>query len=209
MAQKADIVVTTSHRPSQRVRSFVKDLVAVLPNAVKISRGKATIQELYYEVVARGAKRLVIVTTWKGNPGSLKIYEPLEPPEARLELIVNMVLGGVRLSRETPGAQRSFGSKSLGVYIEQGVSKTFFSLSDTLARAFLARIVFSREDTSVDTIAVIRPHQESIAEIVFICPASGRICGPTLRLLGVRDYVSGFSAHKARRLEAARSRSTD
>ncbi len=206
VAQRVSILVTTSHRPSQRVRSFVKDLVSVLPNAVKLTRGKATLEELYYEAIARGAKRVIIVSVWKGNPGSLRVYEPLEPPDTRLGLIARIVMKGVKLSRETPGAQRAFGARSLGVFLDAPPSSTLFSLADTLTRVFLGKIVLSRDDDSVDVVAVIRPFSEGLAEVTFLCTGSGRVCGPTLRIVGVEDLVSGFSTYKARRVEPARGK---
>lgn len=201
------IIVTTSHRPSQRVRSFVKDLVSVLPSAVKLTRGKATLSDLYYEAVARGAKRVIVVTVWKGNPGTLRVYEPLEPPSTELSLVARIALSGVKLSRETPGAQRAFGTNSLGVYIDAPPTQTFFNLADTLSRAFLARIALSRDDKDFDVVAVIQPYPEGIAEITFVCTGTGRVCGPTLRVVGVEDFVSGFSAHKARGARPAGSKS--
>jgi len=207
VAQRVSILVTTSHRPSQRVRSFVKDLVSVLPNAVKLTRGKATLEELYYEAVARGAKRVIIVNVWKGNPGSLRVYEPLEPPDTRLGLIARIVMKGVKLSRETPGAQRAFGARSLGVFLDAPPSSMLFGLADTLTRVFLGKIVLTRDDDSVDVVAVIRPFSEGLAEVTFLCTGSGRVCGPTLRIVGVEDLVSGFSTYKARRAESARGKS--
>ena len=205
--QRAMIIVTTSHRPSQRARSFVKDLVSVLPSAIKLARGKATLNDLYYEAVARGAKRVVVVTVWKGNPGALRVYEPLEPPRTELSLIARITMRGVKLSRESPGAQRAFGANSLGVYIDAPPSQTFFNLADTLSRIFLARMALTRDDKDFDVVAVIRPYPEGVAEITFICTGTGRVCGPTLRVAGVEDFVSGFSAHKARGAGRARDES--
>ncbi|ABM80434.1 Brix domain-containing protein [Hyperthermus butylicus] len=194
------ILVTTSHRPTQRIRSFVKDLASVLPNAVKINRGKATMRDLYYEAASIGANRVVIVAGWKGNPGSINVYEPVEPPDMELKLIARLLLRGVRLSRETPGAQRSYGTSSLGVYVESG-SQELAVLADTLIRAFNAKLILDLERAHrvVDVVAVISPGRDDyVAEIRFLCTGSGRQCGPLLRLAGVADNVSGYRLHRAR-----------
>lgn len=192
------ILVTTSHRPSQRVRSFVKDLASVLPNAVRRNRGKATMRDLYYDAVSIGANRVVIVGGWKGNPGSLTVYKPSEPPEEGLELLARITLQGVRLSRETPGAQRAYGARSLGVYVE-GSSDEYSMIGDLLIRLFNGRLILDLETAHkvVDVVAVVRPGPPgSVAEISFLCTGSGRYCGPTLRVRGVYDYVSGFRLYR-------------
>ena len=192
------ILVTTSHRPSQRVRSFVKDLASVLPNAVRRNRGKATMRDLYYEAVSIGANRVVIVGGRKGNPGVISVYEPSEPPEEELKLLARLSLLGVRLSRETPGAQRSYRASSLGVYVDSS-SADLSMVGDLLIKLFNGRLILDlvRAHRLVDVVAVVRPGPPgSVAEVTFLCAGSGRQCGPTLRLRGVYDYVSGFRLYR-------------
>jgi U3 small nucleolar ribonucleoprotein protein IMP4 len=193
VGEKPLILITTSHRPSQRVRSFVKDLASVLPRAVKVNRGKSTLRDLYYDAVGLGVKRVVVVSTWKGNPGTIWVYEPLKPPEQRLGLLLSLRLRGVRLSRETPGAVRSRRSRSLGVYPEGGEEQRL--LADMLVRGFLGRLVFDPETPGFDSVAVVRPAEGLVAEVGFLC--GGKRCGPLLRVVGAVDYASGVRLHRA------------
>ena len=194
-AEKPLIIVTTSHRPSQRVRSFVKDLVSVLPRAVRLTRGKATLRDLYYEAMGVGARRVVVVSTWKGNPGTVRVYEPVEPPGEGLRELLAIRLVGVKLSRERPGAQRSYGARVLGV-LAPGQGE-LAGLADSLVRGFLARLVFSVETPGVDVVAVIEPGGPSAAAVVdFRCASTGRPCGPLMRLAGVVDRVSGYRLYR-------------
>ena len=39
------MLITTSHRPTRRTRSFGHDLEKVLPNSLYLTRGKKTIQD--------------------------------------------------------------------------------------------------------------------------------------------------------------------
>lgn len=197
--KRVRIVVTTSHRPTQRVRSFVKDLVSVLPEAERLTRGKATFRDLYYEAVARGAQRVIIVSVWKGNPGTLSVYEPLEPPEMELRLMTRMILEGVRLSRETPGAQRAYGARSLGIYVSPAASEDLHHLADVLARSMLAGIAVDYEEalSRFDVVAVVNRGGSSLAEIEFRC-STGRVCGPLLRLASVVDYDTGLRLYRAK-----------
>ena len=188
--EKPLILVTTSHRPSQRVRSFVKDLVSVLPRAVKMNRGKATLRDLYYDAVSLGARRVVVVSTWKGNPGTLRVYEPAEPPGEGLRQLASIRLRGVRLSRETPGAVRARGTRVLGVYVEEGSGEPQRLLADLLVKAFLARLLLDPETPGVDAVAHVAARPGLLAELYFTC--GGRRCGPTLRVVSAVDHAAGL-----------------
>ncbi len=64
------MLITTSHRPTRRTRSFGHDLEKVFPNSLYLTRGgKKTIQDLLMEAYDRGGyERLLIINVWKGNP---------------------------------------------------------------------------------------------------------------------------------------------
>ncbi len=192
---RARIIVTTSHRPSQRARSFAKDLASVLPMAVKINRGKATLQDLYYEAYARGAERVIIVGLKKGNPGVLRVYKPGALPQEGLQLVSTISLRGVRLRRETPGSQRVFGVRSLGLDASGVSSEEAARVVDVLAKSLLARIILDRDEWErYDVVAEAREAGRRL-ELVFICPHTGRVCGPTLRIHAVTDAEAGIHVY--------------
>ena len=187
---KARVIVTTSHRPSQRVRSFAKDLASVLPEAVRINRGKATLQDLYYEAYARGAERVVVVGMKKGNPGVLRIYKPGMVPEEGLQLISTISLAGVRLRRETPGSQRVFRVKTLGLDARKVSSEEAARVVDVLSKSFLAKIVLGEDQWERFDVVAVAEEKKGHLELTFICPHTRRICGPTLRITAVTDVES-------------------
>lgn len=189
------IIVTTSHRPTQRVRSFVKDLASVLPYAVKVNRGKASLTDLYYDAMALGAKRVVIVGVKKGNPGVIRVYAPREPPEIGLDEIAVISLSGVKLRREHPGSQKTFNTRSLGIDIRGVGNEIVKRVADTLVRAFLAKLVVFDEDAEkVDVLMKLHVRERELV-MTFICSTTGRICGPTLRVIAVRDNVAGYRVY--------------
>ncbi len=187
---RARIIVTTSHRPSQRVRSFAKDLASVLPEAVKMNRGKATLQDLYYEAYARGAERVIVVGMKKGNPGVLRVYKLGALPEEGLQLLSTISLSGVRLRRETPGSQRVFNVKSVGLDAQRIHSEEAARAVDTLAKSFLARIVLDEDQWERFDVIGVAEEKKGYLELVFICPHTRRVCGPTLRITAVTDVES-------------------
>jgi len=64
-----EVVITTSRKPSQRTRSFVKDLARVLAGR-SLTRGKTPIREIFSRY-----PKIIIVEEYKGNPGKLKLYD--------------------------------------------------------------------------------------------------------------------------------------
>ncbi len=68
------ILITTSRRPSRRTRTFAKELVRVIPNSIKINRGKMSLDDLKEYMIRRGYTRLIIINTKKGNPSQLIFY---------------------------------------------------------------------------------------------------------------------------------------
>ncbi len=188
--QRAKIIVTTSHRPSQRARSFAKDLASVLPNAIRINRGKMTLTDLYYEAYTRGAERVVIIGLKKGNPAILRVYRLGALPEEGLQQLATITLAGVKLRRETPGSQRIFGTHSLAIDARNVHSEEAARVVDVIAKSFLAKILVGNIDEELlekfDVIASVRETKENL-EVVFMCPHTGRVCGPTLRVTAVTD----------------------
>lgn len=68
------ILITTSRRPTRRVRVFCKDLTRVIPGSVKVNRGKKSVYEVLAEASQLGLPYVLIVETWKGNPGDMLFY---------------------------------------------------------------------------------------------------------------------------------------
>ena len=65
------MLISTSRRPSTRTRSFVKELLGVIPLSFQVTRGKKSIEELKDIAVLKGCRRLMIVESKDGNPSAL------------------------------------------------------------------------------------------------------------------------------------------
>ncbi|HWQ17411.1 MAG TPA: hypothetical protein VNL13_06235 [Sulfolobales archaeon] len=92
-----EILVTSSHRPSRRVRSFVNDLAKTLPGATRINRGKKSLEDLKDLMRLTGYKVLIVVNTWKANPGRVDIYVR---EEDILKKVGSIYISSIKLSRE-------------------------------------------------------------------------------------------------------------
>lgn len=136
------IVVTTSRRTTQRIRSFVKDLVSILPSSVKINRGHKSLLELAIEACKLGAKYFLVVTEWRGNPRAINIYEveKTQPHHVEYKEIATILIRGVKLSRENPESSRAYGISRIGVDYSKCISDDCFYLADLLVKILQDKI---------------------------------------------------------------------
>ena len=93
------ILLTTSLRPTRRVRTFVKDLHHILPNTYLVTRGKNNFSELLTFAVTNGIKKILMVSTWGGNPGKLLLYQFTEEKEF-VQVPPVIIIKSVTLTRE-------------------------------------------------------------------------------------------------------------
>jgi len=65
------IAIGTTRKPTQRIRSFIKELRRVIPGSIRITRGKQGFVEFCDAAYASGATRILLVGAFHGNPGRL------------------------------------------------------------------------------------------------------------------------------------------
>lgn len=180
------IIVTTSRAPSPRTRSFVKDLVAILPGAEKLTRGHLTLEELAIAARAKGASRVVIVGERKGNPSIIRVYEPTLGAISPLRNIVTFILAGISLSRELgrpkPGkVQRLLiadpGDEDLDEYVEAFI------------KAFGAHLLVKGRKAGVGDVVVTLKKAGDVVVAEF--EASGKPVGPRLKLRKPTKMIKG------------------
>ena len=68
------ILISTSRRPTSRIRSFSRDLNRVLPNCVYVNRGKQNIAGVIENARTNSADKVILVERWKGGVGRLRFY---------------------------------------------------------------------------------------------------------------------------------------
>lgn len=178
----ASILITTSHRPSYRTRSFVKDLSSVLPGSTRTHRGKKTLLHLAFEAKTIGARHVIVVGEKKGNPSLLRVYK-VSPTIIKntgdlIKHKASIVLRGVRLSREIPGSHRTYNPQTINVDPTNCVSNGCFVLSDILLE--LLEPCLSPEP---DITIVLE--EKGVIQVKFI-NRTGRLCGPLLKVSKVK-----------------------
>ena len=92
------ILLTTSRRPTSRLRTFCRDIARGIPGTMRTNRGKMSLNQLAERAVEEGISRLVVIERWKGGPGRIRLFKieggeiVQEPPQIYMQ--------GIRLQRE-------------------------------------------------------------------------------------------------------------
>jgi rRNA maturation protein Rpf1 len=75
------ILLTTSWRPTRRIRTFCRDLGRLIVNVVRINHGKSCLDRIAKRASKRHADRVIIVDRWSGGPGKIELFwtEPEGP----------------------------------------------------------------------------------------------------------------------------------
>jgi len=68
------ILLTTSRRPTRGIRTFCHDLACVIPNIVRVNRGKLSITGVAEKALENNAEKAIIVDRWKGGPGKIRFF---------------------------------------------------------------------------------------------------------------------------------------
>jgi len=156
------------------VRSLVKDLASILPEAVRLTRGHMSMRDLAREAEMQGADRVVIVAERKGNPGIIRVYKPADDD---LVNIVSFIVKGVALSRELRRGLPREPVKSMLVEPRQpGLPEEF---ADAFIIAFHAQTL-DRDPGPRDIVASIDGLTEDSVKVEF--EWRGRPVGPRLKL---------------------------
>jgi U3 small nucleolar ribonucleoprotein protein IMP4 len=103
-------VLTTSRKPSQRTRSFIRDLVRVIPWSFHFTRGSCSLKDLANELAVLGIIRLLIVHEKKGNPSLVKFYK-LDEGQL-MERDYRLRIKGISLAREQRRGRSVFTAES-------------------------------------------------------------------------------------------------
>ena len=95
---------TTSRSPTSKTRSFIHDILTVVPNSQRVVRGSSNLSFCIISMKNKGFSTAVIVNSVKGNPNFMRIYDLSSKP---IELPYAIKIRGLTLSREYREKQRS------------------------------------------------------------------------------------------------------
>ncbi|WP_440060202.1 Brix domain-containing protein [Thermogladius sp. 4427co] len=176
-------LISSSRRPSQRLRSFLKDLALILPGSVKVTRGKKTISELASLAFLNNAKYIILVENRRGNPSIIRVMKVGLAGDGgiKVEDYVSIRLRGVRLSREG-GSRLTYPINGYnGVDYSKCYSEKCLEFSGILMN-LLGK--FIRENFSYRIVL----EENGPVLILKIIDRRGAVVGPLMKIGGFRVY---------------------
>ncbi len=82
---------------------LAKELSWAIPTSTKINRGKKSLRDLWEYAVTKGYSKVIIIETWKGNPGKILFTEP---GYKTLSILGEAYIGGVKLLVDQKNRER-------------------------------------------------------------------------------------------------------
>jgi len=119
-------LVTTSHRPTRNTRRFTKFISMILPNFIRVNRGKLTLSMLALQAIDMNIDKVVIIRNRKGNPGYIDIYN-VDYLNNSLRLLCTLKICGYSSFATIRGGltkKRIFNGIVLNLDIEEGLDKS-------------------------------------------------------------------------------------
>lgn len=175
------ILLTTSRRPTGRIRIFCKEISYNIPNITRINRGKLSLDGLAAKALELNAEKVLIVDRWKGGPGKIEFFK-LE--DRKLQPIPPIIyLRGVKLRREFGTITRGRRIKSTVMLASPKPSQEIESLEKTFSSFFNLPIVHGLEECKTYD-AFLQAGMNQAGEIVVtfrLLPENVEI-GPRMRI---------------------------
>ena len=126
------MLLTTSRRPTGRIRTFCRDLAYSIPDAVRVNRGKMSLDGVAEKAIEVDADKVVVVDRWHGGPGKVSLFqlssnglEPIPPL---------MLIKSIRLRRELNEGMR--GAISSAITLEPEDSPELTRMAEHLSKYF-------------------------------------------------------------------------
>jgi rRNA maturation protein Rpf1 len=140
------LLITTSRKTSNRVRSFVRDLWTVLPTTIRFNRGGMGLAELAARVGQSGSTAALVVSMWKGNP-SLLVFINSEGLE-----VVTIKIESAKLRREVNPTKTTRINGTICVAIKSGSSQKTRNLGEILASFLSIELLETDNPEEVQTL---------------------------------------------------------
>ena len=137
--------ISTSLRPSPPTRTLVRELSQILPNTKRVTRGGKSFRNLCNSVYATGCNRLLLISSSKGNPSSIELYE-IKPDVYEQVPSCCAMIEGYTLVRDSVFPKTRRIAKISKIIL----SKSVDSEHEQLIRAFFSFLNLEISYTSID-----------------------------------------------------------
>ena len=144
------ILLTTSRRPTGRIRTFCRDLGNSIPNVVRINRGKRSLDGVAEKAIEVETDKIIVVDRWHGGPGRINLYRL---GSSGLESVPPlMLIKGIRLRREFENIKKRGQSSAITFAPEDSV--VLENIAGQLSQFFVLPVM-SWDDASENYVAAM------------------------------------------------------
>jgi hypothetical protein len=171
------IAIGTTRKPTQRIRSFIKELTRVIPGSIRISRGKQGFAEFCETAYDLGATRILLVGAFHGNPGRIGFLRYFDnaweffPP--------TIIIKSVQLLREGQHSPPR-GVKQLVILPDTSYDQNKATmLAETLNVPSLPRETLPGSSSQT---AVLRVAISQYRAMDFVSPDETKLVGPAMKV---------------------------
>jgi U3 small nucleolar ribonucleoprotein protein IMP4 len=124
--------MTTSRRPTGRIRAFCRDFANSIPDFVRVNRGKMSMDGVAEKAIELEANRVALVERWHGGPGKINFF--MISSNGLKSVPPLMLLSGIRLRREFGEGTRR--ARSSVITVEPKTSPELEQLTGCLSQFF-------------------------------------------------------------------------
>ncbi|BDR92002.1 Brix domain-containing protein [Vulcanisaeta souniana] len=122
------VVLTSSRNAGTRMRQFLNELEVVIPNAVKVNRGRLSIVEVAGRAFSLGADKILYIGSRGGNPGFIRF---LRIRNGLIEVMPYFIkILGVKLLVDMPVGVKSVRKAQSGIIVSLG---EYMEIADILS----------------------------------------------------------------------------
>ena len=179
------LLITTSGRPVQRMRTLCNDLRRVIPKAIRINRGKLSIKGISEKALEIGADRIIIVERRKGGPGRIKFCTvPIHSGDC-----FTYFLSGVKTQDDI--GRRTTVCEGLIVTVEKNASTSVRRLANHFSKFLNVSMLEETMNPAFKASAHFSRFRGNEVKISFTMPPIIKEVGPTLILRHTTDSHPG------------------
>lgn len=181
------ILVTTSRNPTPRIRAFSNELGRMIFNAVRVNRGKMSVDEIAEKAVELQAENVIVVDRWQGGPGEIRMFTVAESGLIPVDPVIHV--GGIRLQREFVNVARA--KPAVSVSTAQPESGEVRRLAEAFS-SFLSIPILSIKDASDAGQCSIRvmSSRDGRVAVTFMAEPEHVEVGPSIRISALEWKVS-------------------
>lgn len=182
-----EVIFTTSRDPSNRVRSFLKDLTSLAPWLIRLNRGKMTFEDIVNEAISNNISTIAIIGEMKGNPSIIRIYDLSDYLIKKSVLhSYTLFIGNVSLSREFASNVVNFRCEDMifesHPLIDEESKNVVFSLSQMFGINPFLSLSASKNVIKI----VVKKVNEREWGVLFKAFSSNKTVGPKFKILGIK-----------------------